>query len=206
MSPRKLSRVDAGFSDEVSGSQAVFRCALQAWSYPAQWLRLEHDACVPAGCSKGAAGLLLALLDADCALWLSPSLRNTTALDWLQFHTGCSLATSAEQAHFVWVGVEDSCPALTELGSGTDLAPQDGCTVLIDTPENAPLTDLFASGPGLKETRRVSVSGITPELLAQRRHMHARFPQGIDLYVCRNADIMGLPRTTALSASAQEEV
>eukprot|EP01035_Chromulina_nebulosa_P040011 gene40011-54094_t len=73
------------------GSQSVFRAALHALSHPGRVVELPHDAQTPSRGHAASAALLLALLDPDCTLWLSPSLAGSDAAAWLRFHRGCVL-------------------------------------------------------------------------------------------------------------------
>ena len=74
MTPQELASIGAGFSDEALGSQAVFRAVLQAQSHPGRLIPVIHDAATPQSGHAASAAVLLALLDAECTLWLSPTL------------------------------------------------------------------------------------------------------------------------------------
>jgi len=63
-----LSSLGAGFAQEASGSQAVFRCALTALSHPGRLVHVPPDAQFPAAGHPASAALLLAMLDSDCTL------------------------------------------------------------------------------------------------------------------------------------------
>ena len=91
MSTTPLASLGAGFSNEAFGSQAVFRAVLQALSHPGRTVAVEHDAQAPAVGHSASAAVLLALLDSDCTLWLSPKLAASDAGAWLRFHTGCTV-------------------------------------------------------------------------------------------------------------------
>lgn len=203
MSALDLHQIGAGFSQEDLGSQAAFRCALDALSMPARWLSLVHDAEVPAGAGRGAAGLLLALLDADCTLWVSPGLRAGQAPAWLRFHTGVRLVDEPGQAMFAWVGQGDDCPPLEQLPWGSDAVPQDGCTLLLDLPApgttpDAPPLFVQARGPGIPRPTALALPGLREGFLRQWQAAHAAFPRGVDLYLCAPEAILALSRTTAL--------
>jgi alpha-D-ribose 1-methylphosphonate 5-triphosphate synthase subunit PhnH len=203
MTVLNLQQIGAGFSQEDLGSQAAFRCALDALAMPARWTAMAHDAEVPAGAGPTAAGLLLALLDTDCTLWLSPTLRASQAAAWLRFHTGCRLVEAPGDAMFVWVGQGDACPPLASLDWGSDPTPQDACTLLLDVPAldaAAPSLSAAASGPGIEKPRAVTLPGLPADFLPQWREVHAAFPRGIDLYLCAPEAILALSRSTALTS------
>lgn len=221
-----LSSVGAGFFHEAFGSQAVFRSALQALSHPGRCIAVEHDAELPAHGNAAAAVFLLAMLDADCSLWLSPSLQGSQAALWLRFHTGCQLAEHAAQAQFLWVGAGDPLPALQSLRQGSDECPDQSATCLVD------VGDLFAhintevnaevnaevdtknktkaaaqhwklSGPGIREQAQLSVVGLPDDFTVQWSHNHASFPRGVDVFLATRDCLVGLPRSTHIHTSVK---
>jgi alpha-D-ribose 1-methylphosphonate 5-triphosphate synthase subunit PhnH len=203
-----LSSVVAGFSHASFGSQAVFRSALQALSHPGRCVPVVRDAELPGHGNAAAAVFLLALLDADCTLWLSPSLRGSDADLWLRFHTGCQLVEHATQAQFVWVGAADPMPALHSLRQGSDEFPDQSATCVIDvhhlcaTPATATTPDMqywTLGGPGIREAAQVGVAGLTADFVAQWAHNHAGFPCGVDLFLATHDALVGLPRTTQIT-------
>ena len=202
-----LSSVGAGFSHEAFGSQAVFRSALQALSHPGRCIPVEHDAELPRHGNAAAAVFLLAMLDADCGLWLSPSLRDSDAAMWLRFHTGCQLVEHAAMAQFVWVGAGDPLPALQSLRQGGDQCPDQSATCVVDVGSLSTGTDEEAdaetqhwtlSGPGIREQALLRVTGLPADFAAQWAHNHAGFPRGVDLFLATRDQLVGLPRTTRI--------
>ncbi len=205
MNTGDLSTVGAGFSDLARGSQAVFRAALQALSHPGRIVDVSHDAEVPSHGHAASAALLLALLDADCRLWLSPSLAASDAAAWLRFHTGCVLVDEPAEAQFAWIAMGDELPALQHFPQGTDNDPDRAATCVLDVPGFVDSGDAGAwtlRGPGIQTRTRLRVDGLAPHmvdsLLAQRAANHAAFPRGIDLFLAAPRRIVGLPRTTSI--------
>ena len=204
MSAPSLSTLGAGFSDLALGSQAVFRAALHALSHPGRIVDVPHDAQLPAHGHGASAALLLALLDPDCGLWLSPSARNTDASDWLRFHTGCVLVGQPSQAQFAWIAQGDECPALDEFSQGSAAYPDQSTTCV---PDVAALTAQGPAtwrlqGPGVREHIALQVEGLTSStpgtFIDQWRANHAAFPRGVDVFLATARHIVGLPRTTRI--------
>jgi alpha-D-ribose 1-methylphosphonate 5-triphosphate synthase subunit PhnH len=198
-----LSSVGAGFSHEAFGSQAVFRSALMALSHPGRCIPVEHDAELPRHGNAAAAVFLLAMLDADCGLWLSPSLQGSDAAMWLRFHTGCQLVEHAAMAQFVWVGAGDPLPALLSLRKGRDECPDQSATCVVDVGSlssgaDAETQHWTLSGPGIREQALLSVTGLPADFAAQWAHNHAGFPRGVDLFLSTRDALVGLPRTTRI--------
>ena len=127
-----LSALGAGFSNQALGSQAVFRAVLQALAHPGRSVAVVHDAQTPAVGQRASAAVLLALLDSDCRLWLSPRLAASDAGPWLRFHTGCTLVSEPGLAGFAWVAQGDALPALRSLAQGSDSDPDRSATCVVD--------------------------------------------------------------------------
>ncbi|WP_395457821.1 phosphonate C-P lyase system protein PhnH [Acidovorax delafieldii] len=212
MSTTPLASLGAGFSNEAFGSQAVFRAVLQALSHPGRTVAVEHDAQAPAVGHAASAAVLLALLDSDCTLWLSPRLANSDAGAWLRFHTGCTVVTDPVQARFVWVAQGDEWPALGSLALGTDVYPDQSATCVVDVPRaTATKADAINAwqlrGPGIQEMAALQVDGLPEDFETHWAANHAVFPRGVDLLLATPDHIVGLPRTTraARGATALQE-
>jgi alpha-D-ribose 1-methylphosphonate 5-triphosphate synthase subunit PhnH len=210
MNPDALTLLSAGFAHEAFGSQAVFRAALQALSHPGRVTEVRHDAQTPAVGHSASAAVLLALLDDECRLWLSPSLQQGSAADWLRFHTGCQLVVSVAQAQFLWVAQGDALPPLSTLAQGSDLQPEHSATCFIDLPllsdrpDGASSADAWRlSGPGIREHQSLRAQGLPTNFLSQWGANHAAFPRGVDIYLACADHIVGLPRTTRIETQPE---
>lgn len=208
-----LSSVGAGFANEARDSQAVFRNVLHALSYPGRPVSVECDApwstAPDASCHPAAAAVLLALLDAETTLWLSPSLAASAAETWLRFHTGCTIVKLPSQAQFVWAANLEELPDLTELACGTDVSPEGAATCVVGVPnlsvhrvdEGWTLT-----GPGVRTEEHLVLPGVAAQELlrfdALRQASYAAFPRGVDVLLTTATQVLGLPRTTQLTRTA----
>ena len=202
-----LASLGAGFSNEAFGSQAVFRAVLQALSHPGRTVAVEHDAQTPAMGHAASAAVLLALLDSDCTLWLSPSLAANDAGAWLRFHTGCTLVSDATLARFVWVAQGDEWPALGSMALGTDIYPDQSATCVVDVPRaTATTADAIDAwhlrGPGIQDVAALQLDGLPDDFETHWAANHAVFPRGVDLLLATAGHIVGLPRTTRAMRSA----
>ncbi len=204
MSMHDCTNIGPGFSDLALGSQAVFRRALQAFSEPGQPLATEHDDYVPDVGHGSAAFLLLALLDADCRLWLSPSLAASSTAAWLRFHTGCTLVKEPAMAHFAWVAHTDELPALHTFAQGSESDPDQSTTCVVDVQAMHPGHGWSLRGPGIREAVDLHVQGLPADFTSQWARNHAAFPCGVDVYLATPRQLLGLPRTTQISASLSQ--
>ncbi|QHE83533.1 phosphonate C-P lyase system protein PhnH [Hydrogenophaga sp. BPS33] len=203
MNATDLQHIVGGFEHEAFGSQAAFRAAMNALSYPGRWAAMPMQAERPRQGHGAAAVLLLALLDADCTVWLSPKLAASDAAPWLRFHTGCQLVAEAGAAQFVWVARGDAMPALARLVGGSDNQPDHSTTCVLDVlAQDGGAWTL--SGPGIPGTADLSVDGLPGDFAAQWVDNHAAFPRGVDVFLCTPSHVAGLPRTTRIGAAAPQ--
>jgi alpha-D-ribose 1-methylphosphonate 5-triphosphate synthase subunit PhnH len=198
MKTEDLQQVRPGFHDAALGSQAVFRTALSALSHPGRVIEMPDVSALPRHGHGAAAVLLQALVDSDCAVWLSPSLAGTDAAAWLRFHTGCRWAASPAAARFLWVAEGDAMPALSSLDAGTDAYPDQSatCVVEVGALDGAETDGFVLTGPGISTEQALSVHGLPDDFVTQWEANHARFPRGVDLFLATTTHIAGLPRTT----------
>lgn len=206
-----LQQVRPGFHDAALGSQAVFRTVLSALSHPGRVIEMPDVSALPRHGHGAAAMLLQALVDSDCAVWLSPSLAHTDAAAWLRFHTGCRVAASPAAARFLWVAQGDAMPALDTLDAGSDEYPDQSATLVIevaglanDTNDSADHGDaLLLDGPGIREEQALAVTGLADDFTEQWSGNRQRFPRGVDLFLTTATQIAGLPRTTRIRATQE---
>ncbi|HSW19088.1 MAG TPA: phosphonate C-P lyase system protein PhnH [Ramlibacter sp.] len=207
MNTHDLQQVRPGFTHEALGSQAVFRAALDALSHPGRLQQIPATGGSPRTGHAAAASLLLATLDADCSVWLSPTLRASDAAAWLRFHTGCQLVDAPEEALFLWIAQGDHAPELQQLMSGSDAYPDQSATCVIEVMamndaahSAAPWT---LQGPGIATHTRLSVDGAPTAFEAQWERNHASFPRGVDVFLATATHIAGLPRTTRITQAME---
>lgn len=202
-----LSKVVGGFNNPVEDSQRVFRDALQALSHPGDVVALIPHAEIPEKAQPSAAALLLALLDADSSLWLSPTISASDAAHWIVFHTNCTLVEHPAHADFAWLHSIDEMPALTAFNQGSDEYPELSTTCLLnlnDFDDQANFAQSLAlQGPGISGTSQLCLKSLSVSQIAnfvgQWCSNNQQFPKGVDFFLCGTNQIAGLPRTTKLS-------
>jgi alpha-D-ribose 1-methylphosphonate 5-triphosphate synthase subunit PhnH len=203
MKAEDLQQVRPGFHDPALGSQAVFRTALSALSHPGRVIEMPDVSALPRHGHAAAALLLQALVDSDCAVWLSPALAASDAAAWLRFHTGCRWAVSPADARFLWVADGDALPALASLDAGTDAYPDQSATCVIELQAlGASDADaLVLTGPGIASEQTLCATGLPGDFVDQWDANHRRFPRGVDIFLATPTHIAGLPRSTRVRAA-----
>jgi alpha-D-ribose 1-methylphosphonate 5-triphosphate synthase subunit PhnH len=199
MTAALLASMPRGFADATHDAQSVFRSVLDALSRPGrlQTLAASDGLQAPAPLSRGLTALLLTLLDTESSLHLRGPLASEAAWMYCRFHTGVQreaeaqadfVATHAAEAHF------------DKLRLGSDEAPQQGATLIVDTLSLAPeRSGLRLTGPGIEHQQRIGLCGLPPAFWQQRIAMQPLFPRGVDLLLVCGSQLIGLPRSTLIT-------
>jgi len=187
------------------GKAAVGGC-LAALSRPGIVVRIGARSAPIAPLHAATSELLLALLDQDTRLWLSPGAASDSTAASLKFHTGCFLAASPGEAEFAVVDAIEELPPLEAFGAGSPACPERSGTVLLQVAalgEGSRVGDretLRLSGPGIRGERLLSVPYLGRAFLEDWERNRARYPRGVDLYLACGEWLCGLPRTTRIEA------
>jgi len=192
-----LGGVQPGFIDPVADSQAVFRRCLAALSRPGSLADCGRNPEPPAGVHPAANALLLALIDQDCRLWLSPGL-SPAAAEHFRFHTGCALVLEPELADFALVFGPQELPPLERFPAGSDEYPDRSASVVLQLEELAQDGPWRLSGPGIRDAARLFAGGLGAAFVEEWTLSSKRFPRGIDLYLVSGSRLCGLPRTARI--------
>lgn len=185
-----------GFTDPVAGAQATFRAVLDAMSRPGQVRAAGEGLEPPAPLDPATAAVLLTLLDADtvchAAPWFAPG------LDWLAFHCGPRMAVAPNTAGFLIV---NELPSLSDLHAGTDEAPEESATVILQVASLTHGARFRLSGPGLANPATLSVTGLPDDFPSVWDRNGQQFPLGVDLILCAGTTVAALPRTVRVEAA-----
>jgi len=209
MSALSLHDMAPGFADSTAQSQVVFRCALDALARPGTSVSIPAASLVlpSSGICASAASVLLALLDQDCALWLSPTLANGPAAAWLRFHTGCQIEQDCSKADFVWAAYIAELPPLHQLKQGSAEYPDQSATCVVDVTawRAAVVSDAAAvslRGPGVRDALTLAVDGLDANFVQQHHAMQEHAPCGVDMFCCADDVLLGFPRSVRLATGA----
>jgi alpha-D-ribose 1-methylphosphonate 5-triphosphate synthase subunit PhnH len=183
--------------------QRVFRSVLSALAEPGTIQVVGHDAVGQVHTefefpSVAALEVLDALLDGDVTLWCSDTIHPQVPA-WLRFHTGVALhLQSCRAADFVLLSHPSELHIAPQLSQGSADEPEGAATVVVvvkDLTSGVPVT---LSGPGIESTRPCSPAGFSVEVWAVLQRQRENFPRGIDILVCCEGTVLGLPRSTRI--------
>jgi alpha-D-ribose 1-methylphosphonate 5-triphosphate synthase subunit PhnH len=184
-----MTDLTPGFTDPHA-AQRCFRAILDAMSHPGRIVTLDIALDPPESLSPAAAACLLTLTDGMTRVAVPDS-----AAPWLIFHTGARMAAPAD-ADFT---VAHHVPSLADLPAGTDEAPEDGATLIIDLPALEAGHPVRLAGPGLEGALSTTLP-LDPIFIAQWRLQSERAPRGVDLILCAGHRLLALPRSITIEA------
>lgn len=185
-----------GFADPVADAQACFRAVLDAMARPGQLHPAGNGLVPPAPLDAATAAVLLTLADGDTPVWLDQAA--SAALAWIVFHAGAPIVEGSADAAFA---VALSMPELGTLADGSDEAPEDAATLILQVPALGRGQQFRLSGPGLREPRVLAVEGLPDGFASAWLANRARFPRGIDIVLCSGTTLAALPRTVAMEVA-----
>jgi alpha-D-ribose 1-methylphosphonate 5-triphosphate synthase subunit PhnH len=182
-----------GFADPVADAQSCFRALLDAMAHPGHVYGVPFVT-PPASLCVAAAAVVLTLVDQDAPLSLDPALA--AAQTWITFHTGVSIV-APDNANFV---LAQALPDLTQLSNGTDEAPEESATVILQVATLTSGARYQLAGPGLRAPSVLAVDGLPADFVARWAANHALFPRGVDLILCAGETLAALPRSVMIGA------
>lgn len=194
--PVSLEQIGPGFGNAIAASQSVFRSGLTALSRPGMLINVNSDAHAPVGIGAAANALLLALLDQDVSLYLTP--RHENAANYFRFHTGCALTTNPRDADFLLFGADDVLLNLAELKNGDEYSPDHSATLIREVTDLEAGRGLKLRGPGIQGEEWLYASQLDADFVAQWHELNKHLPRGVDIFLSCADLLCGLPRTTRI--------
>lgn len=188
----------AGFHDPVQQSQQAFRILLDAMARPGRVMEQAFDCGHPDGLAPVLAAGLLTLADLDTPIWLGAGFDTDAVKAWLRFHTGAPLAAQPDQAALALLDAS-AMPTLENFSLGSDEAPERGATLLVQVPTLDGAAAMTWRGPGIRESVAMPLCGLDAAPWRQRVQLASAFPRGLDIYLGCGRQVIGLPRSTAVS-------
>jgi alpha-D-ribose 1-methylphosphonate 5-triphosphate synthase subunit PhnH len=182
-----------GFADPVGDAQAIFRAVLDTMARPGKLHRVGAELVAPAPLDSATAAVLLTLIDNETPLWVDPAADASRA--WLAFHCGAAITDVVGEAAFA---LALSLPELTVLSSGSDEAPEDSATLILQVQALGSGARYRLSGPGLREPAILEVDGLPVHFVAAWRQNHSLYPRGVDVILCAGTTLTALPRSVTI--------
>jgi alpha-D-ribose 1-methylphosphonate 5-triphosphate synthase subunit PhnH len=188
-----------GFADPVFDTQAVFRAALDAMSYPGRTQSIPASLQTPEPLGIAAGSLALSLFDLNTPVWLDATLSTDAVVGYLRFHCGCPIVSVKADAKFALISAAH-LPTLDKFDIGEDRYPDRSATLIIAVPS---LTDGPATtwvGPGINGSITANIAGLRTDFWNQWTDNAELYPQGIDVVFTCGEHLIGLPRTITVEA------
>lgn len=185
-----------GFDDPVHQCQATFQSILQALARPGRLYAVPAPAGVVPGLGAGSTAIALTLVDFETPVWLDETCRQ--AADYLRFHCGCVIVDDPQDAQFAFANGLATLPALDCFKLGTDQAPEDSTTLIVNVENLSTEGPWVLTGPGIEHEHRLGVSGLKAQWVADRAALATRFPIGLDLFLTSHQQVAAISRTTQI--------
>jgi len=187
MRNQKLAARSAKSDWTPAPQQAAFRQIMNCFAYPGRVSVLETEA-------EHALPLLLAtLVDREVSLADPQAL-----LDEDEHRRLGAYRASSEKAQFVLY--PGQCPPDFVPSLGSLENPEQGATLILIADSLAAGARMHLSGPGIRDETAVCIQGIDPTWWQKREQWNSSFPMGVDMIVLAGRQVLGLPRTTRLTA------
>ncbi|CAM5545743.1 Alpha-D-ribose 1-methylphosphonate 5-triphosphate synthase subunit PhnH [Frigidibacter albus] len=168
--------------------QALFRLILDATARPGQCADLSPHL----GGAHAALGVLATFCDNTQTL--ADLTGDLTDSDWRFLDVA---RAPVEQAAFILARGSDAATVQPRLGSLD--APEGGATLIVKVSSLSGGTALALTGPGIKDTTTLHVTGLAPDWLTARARWCAAFPLGCDMVLADETRVAVLPRTTKIT-------
>jgi alpha-D-ribose 1-methylphosphonate 5-triphosphate synthase subunit PhnH len=182
-----------GFPDPVGDAQATFRAVLDAMAKPGKLHQVGAGLVAPAPLDNATAAVLLTLIDNETPLWVDPAADASRA--WLAFHCGAAITDAVGEAVFA---LALSLRELTALSPGSDEAPEDSATLILQVQALGSGARYRLAGPGLRGPAILAVSGLPGHFVAAWQQNHALYPRGVDVILCSGTTLTALPRSVTI--------
>lgn len=191
-----------GFSNVTFGAQQTFRALLHALSHPGQPVEMEVRLGHPEELHPACAAACLTLLDIDTQVWIQPEF-GLDVKDWLVFHTGCRFVEHPYEADFALVNQAQSSPSLNQFNPGSPEFPEQSTTVLVQVAGVDAGESAILRGPGIKTQQAVRLSVLPDRFWSEWEENTRSYPLGIDMLWFCERQVIGLPRTSRVTAVPQ---
>lgn len=195
-----LADVAPGLADPILDSQRIFRCVMDAMARPGRIVDLDAGLSAPVPGYEAIGAIALTLLDFETPVFLPAGPEGAMLANWLRFHCGCPVTADAQEACFALCRA-DALPPLDAFNAGDAKYPDQSTTLLILCPALDGGPAVMLEGPGIADSASIAPQGLPEDFWAQATDNRARFQLGVDIVLAAGDRIIGLPRSTRISAS-----
>jgi alpha-D-ribose 1-methylphosphonate 5-triphosphate synthase subunit PhnH len=201
----EVQELTPAFENPELGSEQTFRAILTAMVYAGRLVKIRSKLSVPERLNKASAAVCLTLLNPETPLWTDLG-WNSAAINWFQFHSGCSVVTEPCMAHFALITQPADMPLLDDFKIGENEHPESAATLIIQVEGfNDPNVKILG-GSGTKSTTPFAPAGVPKNFWQQWQLQAALFPLGVDIFFTCDDILAALPRTTQINDSTTHQI
>lgn len=181
-----------GFKDKTFESQEAFRLILQATSNPGKKIQFTNDYHSRENLNASSINIIFTLLDLDTNVFIQ-SAQESNISNFIKLHTGAPITKNKVESDFAVV--TDGDLDFDSFNEGLDQYPDKATTLIIQIHSMSQGEDFVLSGPGIKNSNRITLSGIPHNFKEKVNANSSKFPLGVDIFLTCKNELISLPRT-----------
>lgn len=181
-----------GFKNKTFESQGAFRLILQATSNPGKKVKFMNDNYSQKDLHTSSVNIIFTLLDLDTNVFIQSAQENIIS-NFIKLHTGSPITKNKVESDFAVV--TDGDLDFDSFNEGLDQYPDKATTLIIQIQSMSQGEDFVLSGPGIKNSNRITLSGIPHNFKEKVNANSSKFPLGVDIFLTCKNELISLPRT-----------
>lgn len=186
-----------GLADPVAEATGTFRNLLDAMARPGTIQRTDGPE-APPPLASGLWAVALTLIDMETPVWLDPAADSKAVRAALAFHCGCPIVDDPAMAAFALIATPKAMLPLDAFNQGVPDYPDQSTTLLLQVDRLDTAGPPVLRGPGIEETARLGIGGVSEGFWSEVAANHRRYPLGVDMIFATGDAIAALPRSTAI--------
>lgn len=177
--------------DEVFDSQKTFRILLEAMANPFRELSIQEAAEKMYGDYPQLLAVAMTLLDNEVSYHVCGDVELAEQIKLLTH----AEETGVAKADYIFITDSSKlAQAVAEAKTGTLENPHKGATLVVENDDTQAIDAEFY-GPGIKDTAKVTITGLMEQAVKLRNEQEYEYPQGIDyIFVTKAGSIRCIPR------------
>ena len=181
-----------GFKNKTFESQEAFHLILQATANPGKKVKFMNHNYSQEDLHISSVNIIFTLLDLDTNVFIQSAQENTIS-NFIKLHTGSPITKNKVESDFAVV--TDGDLDFDSFNEGLDQYPDKATTLIIQIQSMSQGEDFVLSGPGIKNSNRITLSGIPHNFKEKVNANSSKFPLGVDIFLTCKNELISLPRT-----------
>jgi alpha-D-ribose 1-methylphosphonate 5-triphosphate synthase subunit PhnH len=186
---------DTGFNHIT---EQTFQAVCDAMFHPGKRIYVNNEFDLPEELNFAAAASCEILLD-DRSLFWTDLCWSSATINWLQFHSGCTLVSEPCMATCALITRPSLMPPLNHFRMGDNEYPANAAILIIQVDDIYLNQGKKLAGPGIKKPVKLSPKGMPHDFWQQWQEQSRQYPLGVDIFFACEDALVTLPRTTRIN-------